>query len=85
MDFAQAGRLIREARKRTGQSQEDLARSLGMSRATISGIENGTVVEIGVKKLDAVCRAVGLDLFVAPRRRRPTLEELRRERRGASE
>ena len=85
MEFADAGRLIREARKKTGQSQGDLAQSLGMSRATISGIENGTVVEIGVKKLDAVCRAVGLDLFVAPRRRRPTLDELRRERRGASE
>lgn len=85
MDFIETGDLLRAARKRAGRSQADLARSLGMSRATISSIENGTVVEIGVKKLEAVCRAVGLDLFVAPRGRRPTLAELRRERRGASE
>lgn len=85
MDFAEAGALIRAARKKTGQSQGALARSLGMSRATISAIENGTIVEIGIKKLDAVCRAVGLDVYVAPRRRRPTLDELRSERRGASE
>lgn len=85
MDFVGAGALIRQARKAMKRSQGDLAQSLGMSRATLSAIENGTVVEVGVRKLDAVCRAVGLDLFVAPRRRRPTLEELRAERRGRAE
>ena len=80
MDFEEIGRKIREARKAVGLSQDALATSLGMSRATISGIENATVGEIGVRKLDALCAAVGLDLFVGPRRKRPTLDELRAER-----
>jgi transcriptional regulator with XRE-family HTH domain len=84
MDFSHAGELIRAARKASGRSQEDLARSLGMSRATISAIENGTVAEIGVRKLEALCRAVGLDIFVGPRARRPTLQELRAERRAGA-
>lgn len=81
MDFVGAGTLIRGARKKSGLSQAELSRMLGMSRATVSAIENGTIAEIGVKKLDALCRAVGLDLFVAERRRRPTLDELKAERR----
>jgi transcriptional regulator with XRE-family HTH domain len=84
MDFPQAGELIRHARKARGLTQGELARSLGMSRATLSAIENGTISEIGVRKLDAVCRAVGLDLYVGPRRRRPTLRELKEERRAGS-
>jgi transcriptional regulator with XRE-family HTH domain len=85
MDFVEVGRSIREARKASRRSQAELARSLGMSRATISAIENGTIAEIGVRKLDALCRAVGLDLFVGPRRARPTLRQLREERRGGGE
>ena len=85
MDFEEAGRQIREARKARGTSQAELARTLGMSRATISAIENGTVAEIGVRKLDALCRALGLELAIGPRRRRPTLRELREARRVAEE
>jgi transcriptional regulator with XRE-family HTH domain len=77
MDFVEVGRSIREARKASRRSQAELARSLGM--------ENGTIAEIGVRKLDALCRAVGLDLFVGPRRARPTLRQLREERRGGGE
>jgi hypothetical protein len=47
----------------------------------ISGIERGTVNEIGVRKLMAVCAALGLELNVAAHVR-PTLQELRNEARG---
>jgi HTH-type transcriptional regulator/antitoxin HipB len=76
------GIAIREARRIAGRTQADLAASLGMSRATISAIENGTIQEIGVRKLAALCAAIGLDIHVGPQRRRPTLQELRAEQRA---
>jgi transcriptional regulator with XRE-family HTH domain len=82
MNLSDIGLSLREARKRQGRSQGQLASVLGMSRATISAIENGTVVEIGVRKVMALCTELGLALTVAPETRRPTLQELRAERRG---
>lgn len=55
-----------------------------MSRATISAIENGTVGEIGVRKLMALGTALGLELLLDARRERPTLHQLREERRATS-
>jgi HTH-type transcriptional regulator/antitoxin HipB len=78
------GAAIATARRDAKQSQAELARSLGMSRATISGIENGTVQEIGVRKLIALCASVGLELTVRPKGRRPTLQELRAEQRAST-
>lgn len=82
MDLRQIGGALRAARKTSGQSQQDLAQPLGMSRATISAIENGTVSEIGVRKLMALCAALGLSLHVSSPEKRPTLFELREENRG---
>ena len=78
MDLSEIGKRIREARTAMGRSQEAVARPLGMSRATISAIENGTVNEIGVRKLMALCAALGLELRVAAHVR-PTLRDLRNE------
>jgi transcriptional regulator with XRE-family HTH domain len=78
------GDAIATARRTAKLSQAELARSLGMSRATISGIENGTVQEIGVRKLMALCASVGLELTVRPKGRRPTLQELRAEQRAST-
>jgi HTH-type transcriptional regulator / antitoxin HipB len=82
MHLESLGTAIREARRAAGRTQADLAASLGMSRATISAIENGTIQEIGVRKLAALCAAIGLDIHVGPQRRRPTLQELRAEQRA---
>ena len=83
MDMVTTGAAIRAARKAARRSQGELAVALGMSRATISAIENGTVHEIGVRKLAALCAAVGLEVFVEPRRERPTLQQLQDELRAA--
>jgi HTH-type transcriptional regulator/antitoxin HipB len=83
MDVQQIGRKLREARKSLGRTQAEVAAPLGMSRATVSAIENGTVSEIGVRKLMALCASLGLALSVAPRDQRPTFFELREEQRAA--
>lgn len=85
MDLVEIGSLFRDARRQHRRTQEDLARELGMSRATLSALEGGRCDEIGVRKLTALLQAVGLDLFVAPKKGRPTLDELRAERRRAKE
>lgn len=82
MNFHEIGAVLRDARKASRQSQQELAKRLGMSRATISAIENGTVSEIGVRKLMALCAALGLSIHVSVPNRRPTLFELREENRG---
>ena len=80
--FDAIGTAIKEARKQAGLTQQALAQALHMSRATVSGIENGTVPEIGIRKVIAICAMLGLELVARPAQARPTLEELRDERRG---
>jgi len=54
-----------------------------MSRATISAIETGRCEEIGFSKLAALLSTVGLEIMVAPRKGRPTIDDLRAERRSS--
>jgi len=82
MTLRELGQKLRETRKARDVSQHEIASSLGMSRATISAIENGTIGEIGVRKLMALATALGLELLLDTRRDRPTLQQLREERRG---
>jgi len=79
MNMNEIGTAIREARAQRKLSQEQLGRLLGMSRATISGIETGKVAEVGVRKLMALCAALGLEVSVGARRPYPTLQALRQE------
>jgi len=74
-----AGKQIRQARKSRKVSQEELAKSLGMSRTTIGQIENGSIQEIGVRKLIRVLEFLGLELRVRSAGKPPTLEEIRKE------
>jgi HTH-type transcriptional regulator / antitoxin HipB len=73
------GKLIRQARKTRQLSQAELAARLGMSRATISGIENNTIKEVGARKLEALLNMLGYTLTARPSTRRPTLDDLLRE------
>jgi HTH-type transcriptional regulator / antitoxin HipB len=83
MDLSEIGILFRSTRREQRRTQAELARELGMSRATLSALEGGRCSEIGVRKLSALLEAVGLELFAAPRRARPTLDDLREEHRRA--
>jgi transcriptional regulator with XRE-family HTH domain len=76
------GPLLKSARERAEISQTQLAQPLGMSRATISALENGRCVEIGFAKVGALFDFLGLEVTVAPRKSRPSIDELRAERRS---
>lgn len=83
MDMDEIGQLIYKARKNKKLSQANLALQLGMSRATISGIENGTVPEIGIRKILSICAALGLELLAQEKSKRPTLQQLMKEQHSA--
>jgi transcriptional regulator with XRE-family HTH domain len=79
MDLDEIGQLICKARKNQKLSQARLGLQLGMSRATISGVENGTVAEIGIRKVLSLCAALGLELYAREKSKRPTLQQLMQE------
>ncbi|NMM29314.1 MAG: helix-turn-helix domain-containing protein [Glaciimonas sp.] len=79
MELDEIGALIKEARKNKGLTQEAAGKHLGMSRATVSGIETGKIAEVGLRKTMMLCALLGLELNVSPRRKYPTLQELRKE------
>jgi HTH-type transcriptional regulator/antitoxin HipB len=83
MTLAELGPLLKRARHEAKLSQEQLAQPLGMSRATISAIESGRCEEIGFAKLAALLDLVGLEVVVTPRKGRPTIDDLRAERRSS--
>ncbi len=76
--------ILKTARRQSGRSQEELARPLGMSRATISALERGRCDEIGFQKLAALLESVGLEITVAPRKGRPTIDDLRTQHRSST-
>lgn len=71
------GLLIKKLRKAAGLSQSQLAQRHGMSRATISGIENNTIPEVGIRKVSAILEGLGYELSALPKRRRKSLDELK--------
>lgn len=79
MNLDEIGPIIRQTRKSRGWIQQSLAAHLRMSRATISGIENGTIPEIGIRKIISICDSLGLELIIQPKPPRPTLPQLIKE------
>lgn len=79
MELEEIGALIKDARKAKRLTQEAAGKPLGMSRATISGIETGKISEVGLRKTMMLCASLGLEMSVGPRHKYPTLQELRRE------
>jgi transcriptional regulator with XRE-family HTH domain len=66
MDLTEIGRLIETARKKHRLTQEQLARAAGVSRKTISDLENNRRPDIGLQRLLAILTPVDLVLEVKP-------------------
>lgn len=73
------GKTIQKARKRQKLTQSALANVTGIGRSTLSQIENGAVIDIGIRKIIRVLDYLGLELTTRPQGAPPTLEELRQE------
>ena len=83
LTISSLGVHIATRRRALGLSQTQLARSAGVSRATLDALENGRSGEIGFSKVTKILAALGLVLAMneANAQRRPTLDDLMRENR----
>ena len=81
MRLTEVGPLLKSARRTARLSQTEIAQPLGMSRTTVSALETGRCEEVGFQKLVALLESVGLEVTIAPRKGRPTLDDLRARRR----
>lgn len=77
MSLAELGETIRHLRKEQNLTQAELASRVGISRATLSGVENNTVLELGIRKYEKLLNALGYTLTVKQQSSRPTLDELK--------
>jgi transcriptional regulator with XRE-family HTH domain len=60
------GRMLREARRRAGMSQRELAQAAGVPQATVARVESGAVSP-RADTYERLLRAAGSELAVAPR------------------
>ena len=85
MMLHELGRQIGAWRREQGLSQADLCRFSGISRATLSQLENGELAELGYTKLQRILYCLECELSAGPRPPLPTLTELVESRVSARE
>jgi len=73
------GETFRRRRKGLGLSQTELGRVAGVPRTVISSLERNAYTELGVRKIDRVASALGLELCLREASPLPTLDELQQE------
>ena len=71
-------RALRDARKKRGWSQRELARHLGIAQRHVSGIESGKIVPRYDTLLELV-RTLDYDLMMVPRALVPVVQSLVRD------
>ncbi len=77
MPLAEIGHRIAEARQFQHLTQQELAQRAGITRATLSRLENGHLGEMGFTRLSKILFILGLELTLRTSNRgRPTLAEL---------
>ncbi|MFT4103680.1 MAG: helix-turn-helix domain-containing protein [Burkholderiaceae bacterium] len=62
MNLTDIGRSVRTRRAELGLSQTQLAHLSGLSRQTVVGLENGTLVDLGVNRVAQLLAVLGLDV-----------------------
>ncbi|MDD3265593.1 MAG: helix-turn-helix transcriptional regulator [Burkholderiales bacterium] len=80
MNLSELGQIIAQNRKKLKITQLELAQNTGISRVTLSQIENASVNEIGINKIILLCELLGLEIIAKPKNIRPTLQDLIKER-----
>lgn len=64
MRLQEIGFRLRAARLEQKRTQAQLAKAAGVSRTTLNQLESGLVIDLGVQRLRAILREVGLDLLL---------------------
>ncbi len=67
MILSEIGNKVRELRKEKKMSQETLAELVGLSRNTLSKLENGYIANISIVALDKVLNQLGYELEIKHR------------------
>lgn len=79
MNLEQLGLEIKTLRKENTYSQDDMENFSGITKRTISKIENGFIDEVGIKKVETILDLLGYEFSIRPKNRPKTLEELQDE------
>lgn len=79
MNLFELGQSLKKARIAMRFTQSELAAKTGIGLSSISGLERGTLSEIGTVKLISLFAAVGLEIHSRPQGIRRTLDDAKRE------
>lgn len=79
--LSELGKEIKKLRKEKKWSQDDMQEFSGITKRTISKIENGFIDEVGIKKVEILLDLLGVEFALRPKGRPKTLEELQNEQR----
>ena len=66
MILSELGSKIKDLRKEKNISQETLAKTVGISRNTLSKLENGYIANISIVTLDKVLNALAYQIDIKP-------------------
>lgn len=80
MDLLELGQEIKKMRQDKKWSQDTLEQYSGITKRTISKIENGFIDEVGIKKVMTILDLLDMEFSLRPKGRPRTLEELQDER-----
>ncbi|MFT4694767.1 MAG: transcriptional regulator with XRE-family HTH domain [Francisella sp.] len=64
MILSDLGKSIKDIRKQRGVSQQQLAIQAGMSRVTLSKIENGYIANTSIVKINHILSLLGYELDI---------------------
>jgi transcriptional regulator with XRE-family HTH domain len=77
MDYLEFGKALSFLRKKKKISQTQLSSDIGISRATISSLENNGEVDVGFKKVLQILDYLGYEIELKEKGIFPSFEELR--------
>ena len=83
MTLQELANEIKNLRKEKNWTQDDLENYSGITKRTISKIENGFIDEVGIKKVETILDLLGVEFALRPKGRPRTLEELQMELQNA--
>jgi len=79
LTLIELGFKIKELRQKRKWSQAKLEEYSGITKRTITKMENGFIDEVGIKKVETILNLLDMEFALRPKGRPKTLEELQAE------